>query len=296
MADQHSILKGDSESSINAQNQFMRSQPWYAQYLASIGQNPASVRLNDSQRTQLTRLAQQNGMKVDEGAIEIDPAGNFNPRGHKLRNAAIIAGAAAGGILAAPAIAGAVGGMGGIGGGGYIGSSVAGTANAALEGSAAATAAGTAGTVGTVGKIANIARSAAPILSQAAGSRATAQAANDRQRLDDAKFEIAAPGVRMKNAAQANLMANAQPWKTNWSGPGSGLKPGGGYSGATGGYGDPNLMSPDIRQMGQKVLHDQIMASLNGTDQLPDPGHSSAADNILGYGAMGASILGGMRR
>lgn len=307
----HQVMKGDSESSINQQNQYMRSQPWYQQYLASVGQNPANVHLNDAQRLQVTRLAQQNGFKVDEGAIEVDPAGNFNPRGHKLRNTLIAAGAAAGGYFAAPYLASALGGVGGGSAGGAVGAAAPEIAvssapmgavsiptAAGVMSGAAGTATGTGGAASAMGylaKGAKIAKAAAPILSQAAGSRANAQVLNDQQRLNNAKFALEAPQQRMKNAAQANLMANVQPWKTNWAGPGSGMKPGGGYTGATGGYGDPNLMSPDLRALGQRILHEQIQAQLQGQDQLPDPGHSSAVDKILGYGAMGASVLGGMR-
>lgn len=88
------VWGGDSEQSINSVNQWMRQQPWYTRALASFGQDPSSVRLSKAQTQQLLRVAQANGVQVDEGSIEVDPAGNFNPKGHKLRNTLIGAGVA----------------------------------------------------------------------------------------------------------------------------------------------------------------------------------------------------------
>lgn len=108
------VWGGDSEASINQVNQWMRSQPWYAQQLAAWGQNPNNVHLSQSQAQQLLRMAQANGVQVDQGAIEVDPAGNFNPKGHKLRNT-LIAGGIAGAALTGGAALGAFGGLGGAG-------------------------------------------------------------------------------------------------------------------------------------------------------------------------------------
>ncbi len=110
-----SVRKGDSESAINAVNQGLRSQPWYQQYLASIGQRPDAVKLSKAQSQQLLKLAQKNGYQVDEGNIEVDPAGNFNPKGHKLRNTLIAAGIGGAAALTGGAALGAFGGAGGAG-------------------------------------------------------------------------------------------------------------------------------------------------------------------------------------
>ena len=106
-----SVVKGSSESDINSLNAWMRSQPWYQEQLAKWGVNPSSVKLSDAQRQQLVSLAQQNGVQVDQGNIEVDPAGNFNPIGHKLRNTLIGAGVA-GAAIGAPYLLGALGGGG----------------------------------------------------------------------------------------------------------------------------------------------------------------------------------------
>lgn len=106
------VWGGDSEVSIDRANQWMRSQPWYLAQLRAWGQNPASVHLSKAQASTLLRLAQANGMVIDQGAIEVDPAGNFNPKGHKLRNTLIGAGigAAVAAPFVLPALTGAAGG------------------------------------------------------------------------------------------------------------------------------------------------------------------------------------------
>lgn len=109
------VAGGDSESHINDVNVWMRSQPWYQQFLTSIKQDPSKVKLSKSQRARLMDLAQANGLVIDEGKIEVDPAGNFNPIGHKLRNFAIGAGIA-GGALTGFGLAG-MGPLGGVLGG-----------------------------------------------------------------------------------------------------------------------------------------------------------------------------------
>ncbi len=154
------VWGGDSETSIDQANQWMRAQPWYQQQMQAWGQDPGHPTLNKAQSKQIVRLAQANGAVVDEGHIEVDDHGNFNPIGHKLRNGLIIAGLAAGGILAAPAIAGALGasaaggaGAGAAGAGaGAAGAGAAGAAIPALEGGATLAAnLGGAGALGALG-------------------------------------------------------------------------------------------------------------------------------------------------
>lgn len=149
----YNVTGGDSEFSIDQVNQWMRAQPWYQQALASLGQNPASVNLNKSQAQYLVRQAQANGVRVDEGAIEIDPGGNFNPRGHKLRNTLIVLGAAAAAGLTGGAALGAFGGAGaGVGGMGGLMASSAVVPSAALgAGGGLATGVGLGGIAGLAG-------------------------------------------------------------------------------------------------------------------------------------------------
>ncbi len=113
-----------TEASIDAVNQWMRAQPWYQAIRGT------SRKLTDTQRKQILRAAQAQGVVVDEGDMEIDPAGNFNPKGHKLRNTLIVAGIA-GATIATMGAAGAFAGAGGAAGSG-----------AAAGGGAAATGAG----------------------------------------------------------------------------------------------------------------------------------------------------------
>lgn len=107
------LTKNNSEQDIDRVNQWMRSQPWYVRQLAAWGQTPDRVNLSKFQANQLVRLAQANGVQVDEGHFEVDPGGNFNPRGHKMRNTLIGLGAAA--AVAAPFVAPAL--LGGAGAG-----------------------------------------------------------------------------------------------------------------------------------------------------------------------------------
>lgn len=93
------VQGGASEASIDAVNQWMRSAPWYRELLASMGVNPdRPVHLTSVQKQQIVQGAQQHGVVVDEGDIEVDDGGNFNPKGHKLRNTLIVAGIAAASI------------------------------------------------------------------------------------------------------------------------------------------------------------------------------------------------------
>lgn len=138
------LTKNDNEQSIDRVNQWMRSQPWYQRQLAAWGQSPSNVRLSKFQSEQLVRLAQANGVQIDEGHFEVDPGGNFNPRGHKMRNTLI--GIGAGAAIAAPFVlpallGGAAGGAAAVpalGGGGTLAANLgAASALPALGGAAA---------------------------------------------------------------------------------------------------------------------------------------------------------------
>lgn len=123
-----------TEASIDQVNQWMRSTPWYQSKMQQWGQDPGHPTLNKDQSNELRQMAQAQGVVVDEGDMEIDNHGNFNPKGHKLRNGIIIAGIAAA-TIATMGAAGAFAGAAGAGAGGASGA--AGGAAAAGAGSAA---------------------------------------------------------------------------------------------------------------------------------------------------------------
>jgi hypothetical protein len=103
-----------SEATIDQVNIWMRSTPWYQQQLRAWGQDPGHPTLTKAQSRQILREAQANGVVVDEGDMEVDNHGNFNPKGHKLRNVLVVAGIAgaaiatmgAAGVFGASAAAG----------------------------------------------------------------------------------------------------------------------------------------------------------------------------------------------
>jgi len=124
---------------INAVNQWMRSQPWYADLLVSMKQDPNNVHLNDAQKQQVIQAAQAHGVVVDEGhnGQEVDDSGNFQAKSHTLRNVMIVAGIAAAALATAGA-AGAFGGAAGLGAGaGEAGAAGVLPATATVAGSAA---------------------------------------------------------------------------------------------------------------------------------------------------------------
>lgn len=152
-----------TEAEINQANQFMREQPWYQDLLRSWGQT-GNVHLNDAQKKQLLNEARVRGIGISD-RFEIDPAGNINPVGHKLRNAAIIAGIAAGGYFAAPAIAGALSSGAAAGGAGAAGAGATGAGVGLGETAATLGLASGAGIGGAV---------AAPVAAGALGAGASA--------------------------------------------------------------------------------------------------------------------------
>lgn len=174
-APRYSVVKGQSEASIDQVNQWMRQTDWYQGYMRSIGQDPGHPTLTKSQSTQVKKLAQANGVVVDEGNIELDDHGNFNPIGHKLRNTLIIAGAAAaaiaapyayaalagGGATAAPAAASLAGIEGGAAG-------LSSSALAALGTGAMSTVPVTAGALSTIAPV--VGKTIAPLVANGAKS------------------------------------------------------------------------------------------------------------------------------
>lgn len=92
-----------SEVAIDQVNQWMRQTPWYQQQMRAWGQDPGHPTLTKTQSQQILKMAQGQGVVVDEGDMEVDDHGNFNPKGHKLRNTLIVAGIAAATIATAGA-------------------------------------------------------------------------------------------------------------------------------------------------------------------------------------------------
>lgn len=141
-----------TEATIDQVNQWMRSQPWWQQIKGQSGD------ISESQKRAILQQAQANGVVVDQGDMEIDKAGNFNPIGHKLRNTLIVAGIA-GAAIAAPYVipaltsgAPAAAAIPASGVGGMTATSLGLPVTAGL-GTAGAVGGGTAGTIGTAAKI-----------------------------------------------------------------------------------------------------------------------------------------------
>lgn len=146
-----------SEYSIDQVNQWMRAQPWWAQIRGAPGS-----KLTDAKKKAILRQAQASGVVVDEGDMEVDPAGNFNPKGHKLRNTLIVAGIA-GATLATMGAAGVFSGAAGAGAGAGAG----GGAGAAGAGAGAGTAAGATGGAGILGTASSLGPMVNPALAGA---------------------------------------------------------------------------------------------------------------------------------
>lgn len=122
-----------SEATIDQVNIWMRSTPWYQQQMKAWGQDPGHPTLTKSQSQQILQQAQANGVVVDQGGMEVDDHGNFNPKGHKLRNTLIVIGIAAAtiGTMGAAGVFAGAGGTGMAGGAAGAGASGLGGAGAA---------------------------------------------------------------------------------------------------------------------------------------------------------------------
>lgn len=225
-----SALSGKpTEATIDQVNIWMRGQPWYQTYMRSIGQDPGHPTLTENQSTQVKRLAQANGVVVDEGNIELDDHGNFNPIGHKLRNTLLVLGAAAAAV-AAPYALGAFGAGGGgaaagtAGAAGGVESGVtaglgaaslpgAGTALGAAGAGAGAATAGTAGAVlpaatyGATGAVTNFAT--APAIAGTGGATYGAAAGGSGLASNLLKYGVPVAGGIVGDIIQANASGKA---------------------------------------------------------------------------------------
>lgn len=71
---------------------FIREQPWYLQYIQSLGKDPnGQLNLSDDQEAQLGALAQQHGIGMNSKFDGIGPNGDIIEEHHKLKKAAIAA-------------------------------------------------------------------------------------------------------------------------------------------------------------------------------------------------------------
>jgi hypothetical protein len=321
MADTHRVWKGDSETSIDQTNQWMRAQPWYQQQLQQWGQDPGHPTLSKDQSHQLVRLAQANGAVVDEGNIEVDNHGNFNPIGHKMRNALIAAGVA-GAALTGGAALGAFGGAGAAGGAGASAAGAGASAVPALGGGAtlaanlggagalaglgggagAAAGGGVLGTLGTIGRHAQTLSDLGNGLSQGAAGMASgrrddnnadmyAASANNRARLDAAEFNMGAPVTRAQQVAKGDLMAANIP-QSQSTGSGRDVS----FSGGIG----PQYFGADTTQAGNEMKRQALMALMSGSDklepQITQPRRAGVGENIMAGAGMGANVLGTLGR
>lgn len=133
-----------TEATIDQVNIWMRGQPWYQSQMRAWGQDPGHPTLTKDQSEQILHAAQAQGVVVDEGNMEVDDHGNFNPIGHKLRNTLLVLGIA-GATIATMGAAGVFSGAAAGGAGAASGASAAGAAGAGAAGAAA----GAGGAVGS---------------------------------------------------------------------------------------------------------------------------------------------------
>lgn len=216
-----------SEATLDQVNTWMRSRPWYQDLMAAWGQDPGHPTLTKAQSQQVLQAAQAEGVVVDEGDMEVDNHGNFNPKGHKLRNTLIVAGIA-GATLATLGAAGAFAGaaaapeigitstpavLGGTAAGAGATTAAATTA-AATSGAAGLTgAAGAAGAAGVTSKVADLFGG----LGSAIGG-ATSAAGDDRRYQENAALLANGQNINGLSLMERALMERAAAERTERSG------------------------------------------------------------------------------
>jgi hypothetical protein len=316
-----------TEASIDTVNQWMRSQPWYQQKLQQWGQNPNNTHLSKEQSQDLLRTAQSQGVVVDEGNMEVDPSGNFNPKGHKLRNTLIVAGiagasiatmgaagmfagagGAASGAAGAGAGAGAAVGGGAAAGGSVLGSTAIGTGMMAPIAGGTGMAGG-GSLLSTLGTFAmNHGSDIADVLGGMSKSQRDTNAGRDslqvlleRAKLDRDKYALTAPGTRMDTSMRASMANNFTPTKVDW-GEG-GFKPGMGARGIipriTGGAGGALAnLDPATRALNRQVMDDELTSQQRGgssgggyDSEMPTLSQNSRLDKVVGGGSSILSLL-----
>lgn len=232
-------------------------------------------------------------------------------KGLAIGGAGILTGMTGG--AASPLLAATVAGARSKGGiKGYLKSAATGGASSYLSGlgggGAASAAGGAAKSVGDTAKssimdtVGKYGKEIAPVLGGMSKERAAATQQNDlnslsrdRNALGNYEAGLKAPGTRLRTSMGASEIANRQPVGVDWGGPGSGLA--GKTVKFTGGYANPNLVSPDTKALAEDTMHQEMLSGMGGQGGPPEitPAHQdSLADNLIGYGSTAASILGAM--
>ena len=235
----------------------------------------------------------------------------------------VIGGAGIGAAVAAPAIAGALSSSAGGAGASTVapslaqtgeigltttplatGGTAAGTlASAIPAASSIGTGAGAAGTTGASAVTAGASQPASlisrvlgglkdisPVLSNAAANEANANRYTDQFNLRAAEDNATLPGTRYRTALRAALPSMTTPYTIHWGGPGSGLR---GEIPTTSGGIDWSKMPPELAQLRDQLIHDELMQQLAGPiRQTP----TSAGDKALGIAGTIAGIGGAASR
>lgn len=154
---------------------------------------------------------------------------------------------------------------------------------------------------GTISAIADVAGGMAPILGGAAKGAQESTILQDRARLDRDRLQQerfrtnqALPGQRLSTAIGASKAANFSPVTASWGGPGSGKR--GELTRFSGGFANPNLIDPRVKQQADDILNQQLLAQMQ-REQAPEisqPMKEGKGSKILGGLALGSSILGGL--
>jgi hypothetical protein len=98
--DPRSFTASTGDDEINRFNQWFRSQPWHQQFISGT-QNQGQGDLSGTERDQLTSLAQQAGVPIAQGQVEIDKAGNLSKKTFSERHPALTQGLETAGLAAA---------------------------------------------------------------------------------------------------------------------------------------------------------------------------------------------------
>lgn len=159
------------------------------------------------------------------------------------------------------------------------------------------------GTGVTGGRILQGAKNLSPILGNAAGAQQDQLNFDNQQQLSRDQLlqrayetSLTEPGTRLKTSTNASMVANRTPVSHQWGGPGSGLR--GETVKFSGGYANPNLISPDTKTLADDIVHQQLIEGLKHGSNIPGatrPKRPGVGGNILGGAALATGIVGGLR-
>lgn len=165
---------------------------------------------------------------------------------------------------------------------------------------------GVGGAVGALSKTGKILRGAAnlaPVLGGAAKSANSSQTVQNSEQLqrdklamEKFKLGLEAPGTRLNQSIAASKTKNFTPVTSHWGGPGSGMR--GDHTTFSGGYANPDMISPETKAQADDILHQNLTSQLQHGADLPTvtPAGKSKVGGVLGAGALGASILGAFKK